>query len=81
MKATINLPRAPGEQGRALADRDGIPVGALIERGLRQVLPRRPIPPAPPLRKASFAGHGLQPEVEGIGRDRLRDLVYEGRGC
>ena len=32
------------------------------------------------LRKASFKGKGLQPELRDAGWERIRDAAYEGRG-
>jgi len=32
------------------------------------------------LRKASFKGNGLQPHLQHAAWDRLRALIYEGRG-
>ena len=36
--------------------------------------------PAFRLRDASFGGRGLNPELADAGWDRMRDLIYEGRG-
>jgi len=33
------------------------------------------------LRRASFKGKGLQPGIAAGGWERIRDLVYEGRGA
>jgi hypothetical protein len=53
---------------------------ALVEQGLRRVVAekqsRRPFR----VRKASFKGRGLRPELADAGWERWRDLAYEGRG-
>ena len=52
----------------------------LVERGLRHVVAEAKRPPASfVLRKASFKGKGLRPELQGASWDRLRELAYEGR--
>jgi hypothetical protein len=33
------------------------------------------------LRRASFKGKGLRPELHNSPRDRLRDLAYQSRGA
>jgi len=52
----------------------------LVERGLRQVLGARRDAVAFRLRKASFAGAGLQPGFQDGDWRRIRDAAYEGRG-
>jgi hypothetical protein len=55
-------------------------VRALVEEGLRHVLEERKGRQPFQLRKASFAGNGLQPgQAEGNWAE-VRDLIYEGRG-
>lgn len=80
MKTTINLPDPLLDRVRERAAREGTTVRALMERGLRQVLAEQA--PAPPfrLRRASFRGEGLRPELESSGWDRLRELAYDDRG-
>jgi hypothetical protein len=52
----------------------------LVEQGLRRIITDRGRKPAFRLRDASFNGRGLNPEFADAGWDRLRDLIYEGRG-
>jgi len=33
------------------------------------------------LRKVSFRGNGLQPQMAGVAWERIRDAAYEGRGA
>jgi hypothetical protein len=53
---------------------------ALVEQGLRKVVSEKQQRRAFRLRKASFRGQGLRPEMRDVSWDRLRDLTYEGRG-
>lgn len=64
-----------------MAAREGRTVRALVEEGLRKVLAERKRSLAFRLRRASFKGEGLQPDVAGASWERIRDLAYEGRGA
>jgi hypothetical protein len=56
-------------------------VRELVERGLRHVVAQAKQPTEPfVLRKTSFKGKSLRPELQGASWDRLRELAYEGRG-
>lgn len=81
MKTTIDIADALLEQARQQARRRGTTVRALVEQGLRAVLTEEAGAPAFSLRKATFAGQGLQPEAAGADWVRLRDMAYEGRGA
>ncbi|MGH7267947.1 MAG: type II toxin-antitoxin system VapB family antitoxin [Candidatus Rokuibacteriota bacterium] len=81
MKTTVEIPDSLLEEARKLAAREGTTVRALIEAGLRHVVAERRRPTAFRLRRATFAGDGLRPEVAGAGWDRLRELAYEDRGA
>jgi hypothetical protein len=81
MKTTIEIADALLTDAKRVAARDGVTVRALVEQGLREVLAqRRRGSTVFKLRKASFKGRGLRPELEGASFDRLRELAYEGRG-
>ena len=80
MKTTIDIPDPVLDEVRKLAEREGTTVKALVERGLRRVLTDDRKRSAFTLRKASFKGRGLRPELENASWDRLRELAYEGRG-
>lgn len=81
MKTTIELSDALLDAARAVAAAEGVPVRALVERGLRLVVAEASRPAKPfVLRKASFKGEGLQPELQGASWERLRELAYEGHG-
>ena len=80
MKTTVEIADSLLEEARKVAARQGITVRALIEEGLRRVLAERKRRGAFRLRKATFKGEGLQPQVAGASWQRIRDLAYEGRG-
>ena len=81
VKTTIELPDALLGEARKVAARDGITVKALVEQGLRRVIADRKRVGAFRLRKATFSGEGLQPGVKDASWERIRELVYEGRGA
>ena len=81
MKTTIDISDPLMTEAKAVAARDRTTLRALIEEGLRRVLGDRRKSGRFRVRKASFRGKGLQPQV-GEGRwDRIRDIAYEGRGA
>jgi CRISPR/Cas system-associated protein Csm6 len=80
MKTTVEIPDALLEEARRLASRQGTTVRALVEEGLRRIIAERKRVAVFRLRKATFKGNGLQPEVAGASWDRFRALAYEGRG-
>jgi Arc/MetJ family transcription regulator len=81
MKTTIDIADALMAEARRTAEAEGTTVRALVESGLRQVLADKRRRAAPfRLRRASFKGKGLQPDAQGLGWERLRELTYEGRG-
>jgi len=51
------------------------------KQGLRRALADRKRHRKFRLRRASFKGKGLQPGISAESWDRIRDLVYEGRGA
>lgn len=80
MKTTIEIPDPILNQARELATREGTTVKALVEQGLRRILAeRRRVEPFR-LRRASFKGQGLRPELQGASWERLRELAYEEHG-
>ncbi len=62
-----------------MASRESSTLRELIEEGLRRSLDDRKKRKSFRLRRASFRGKGLQPGVSSEW-DRLRGVVYEGRG-
>jgi hypothetical protein len=80
MKTTLDIPDPLLHEARRVAAREGTTLRALVEQGLRRIVAEKKRRPAFRLRKASFGGHGLRPELRDAGWERLRDLVYEERG-
>ena len=82
MKTTIEISDAILAEAKQFAAQQGTTVRALVESGLRCVLAERKARVTPfRLRQASFKGKGLNPELQGQGWSRLRDLAYEDRGA
>ena len=81
MKTTIEISNPLLREARKLAEREGVTLRALVERGLRRIVTETK-PGAPfKLRRASFKGKERQADVRGASWSRLRDLAYEGRGA
>ena len=81
MKTTIDISKSLLSAAKQAAARENTTVRALVEEGLRRALAERQAREPFSLRRASFAGQGLRPELADAGWDRLRDLSYEGRGA
>lgn len=81
MKTTVHIADPLLAAAKKVAAEEGTTLRALIEEGLRRVLERRQRGSPFRLRRASFRGNGLQPEVREGRWERIRDLVYEGRGA
>jgi len=80
MKTTVEISDPLLREARKLAAREGVTLRTLIERGLHRVVAEtRPAVPFK-LRRASFKGKGLQPDLRHASWERVRDLAYEGRG-
>jgi hypothetical protein len=81
MKTTIEISDSLLREARKLAARERTTLRALVEMGLRHVVAaKRQRKPTFRLRRASFKGRGLRPELADAGGERLRDLTYEERG-
>jgi putative antitoxin of VapBC-like toxin-antitoxin system len=81
MKTTVEIPDSLLDEARKVAAKEGRPVRALVEEGLRKVLAERKRATAFRLRKATFKGQGLQPHLADAAWERIRDTAYEGRGA
>lgn len=80
MKTTIDIADALAELAKQVAAEEGTTLRSLVEEGLRRVLEERGGRHEFQLRKASFKGKGLRPEVKDGSWERIRDMAYEGRG-
>jgi hypothetical protein len=82
MKTTIEIADSLLAEARRVAEREGTTLRSLAEEGLRLALKARVDGSGPfQLHLVTFAGDGLQPGVAEGGWDRIRGLVYEGRGA
>jgi len=80
MKTTVDLPQSLLEEAKKLAANHRTTVKALIEEGLRRVIGEHQRPGKFRLRKATFKGEGLQPDMEGASWETMRERAYEGHG-
>ena len=80
MKTTLEISDPLLREARKLAAREHTTLRALVEQGLRRVVTERQKQSAFKLRKASFKGRGLYPELQDAAWERVRDIAYEGRG-
>ncbi len=82
MKTTIDIAESLLRKAKSVAAKEQTTLRELIEEGLQQVLEGRTRPRRRfRLRKATFKGEGLQPEVTPGSWERLREMIYEGRGA
>jgi Bacterial antitoxin of type II TA system, VapB len=79
MKTTLDISDPLLREARHIAARDGTTLRALVEQGLRNVVAEKKQKRTFRLRKASFKGRGLRPELIDASWDRIRDLAYESR--
>jgi len=80
MKTTIQIPDSLLKEVRKLANEEDTTLKSLMEEGLRRIVSERKRRGRFKLRKVTFRGKGLQPNLEGATWNRIRDLSYEGRG-
>lgn len=81
MKTSVEISDSLLAEVRRLASRENRSLRALIEEGLRLVVgQRRGKRSRFKLRRASFGGQGLHPDVAGSEWDDIRRRAYEGRG-
>jgi len=81
MKTTVEIPDSLLAEARRLASRERTTIRALIEEGLRRIVAERKHAGEFRLRKASFRGQGLHPDMAGASWERIREAAYEGRGA
>jgi hypothetical protein len=81
MKTTVYISDSLHEEARKIAALEKTTVRALIEQGLQRVIAdRRQVRPFR-LRRASFMGDGLHPDVKGSAWGEIREKIYAGRGA
>jgi hypothetical protein len=81
MKTTVEIQDALLKAARKVAAEEDTTVRTLVEEGLRRVLEQRQSSRRFRLRDASFGEGGLHADVREGSWQRIRDLVYEGRGA
>jgi hypothetical protein len=80
MKITIDIPDSLLREIRKLAQRESVPLPALVERGLYRILAESKQGTPFKLRRASFKGRGLQAAVRGASWHKIRALAYGDHG-
>jgi hypothetical protein len=80
MKTTVEISDPLLREARKLAEREGVTLRTLIERGLHRVVAESKDSAPFKLRRATFKGKGLQEGVQGASWDEVRALIYQGRG-
>ena len=80
MKINIDIPESLLEQVLQLARRQGLTVDLLVLRGLRRMLADEERDAAFVFRPVTCGGDGLQQDGEETGWERMRDIIYKGRG-
>lgn len=80
MKTTVDISDPLLREAKRLAIREGVTLKALIERGLHRVVAETKPVAAFKLRRGSFKGKGLRPELQDASWDRIRDIIYDESG-
>jgi len=80
-KTTVEIPDSLLKQAKRLASEERTTVRALVEEGLRCLLAEREAAKPFKLRKVTFRGNGLQPQMAGATWQQVRDAAYQGRGA
>jgi len=81
MKTTIEISDPLLEAARQVASQEKTTLRALVEEGLRKVIEERQQGQGFRLRRATFRGQGLKPQVSDASWEQLRELIYQGRGA
>jgi hypothetical protein len=79
MKITLRIQDSLYEEARMLATQERTTIKALIEDGLRLIIAEHKQPRVFKLRRASFKGNGLNPDLVEGSWEKTRQLAYEGR--
>jgi Bacterial antitoxin of type II TA system, VapB len=80
VKTTLDIPDPLLREARKIALREHTTLRALVEQGLRKIIAERKAIRPFRLRRVTFKGQGLVPELDWNDWDKIRDLAYEGRG-
>jgi hypothetical protein len=77
MKTTLSISDELLREAKEIAAREGTTLSGLVEDALRRAVADRKQEGEFRLRKASFEGRGLHPELRDAGWDQIRALAYE----
>lgn len=80
MKTTVEIPDSLFEEARSLARQEQTTLKAIIQEGLRRIISDRKQSKRFHLRKVTFKGQGLHPDLKEASWDQIREMSYEGRG-
>ena len=80
MKTTIQIPDALFKELQSMAQKEKTTMKELVQEGLRRIIAERKKRNRFHLRKATFKGQGLHPDLKGASWEQIRDKSYEGRG-
>jgi hypothetical protein len=81
MKTTIDIPDSLLKQVEKLASQEHTTVRALVEKALMRIAVEHERTRPFKLRKVSFRGKGLQPQMASASGPQIRGAAYEGRGA
>jgi hypothetical protein len=80
MKTTIDIPDSLMARCKKVISEQHVTFRSLVEEGLDRVLDERIHRKPFKLRSIPFRGGGFQPGFDEASWERIRDVVYEGRG-
>jgi hypothetical protein len=81
MKTSVEIADDLLAEAKKMAADEHTTVHVLIEEGLRRIVEEWQQRTTFQLRRASFRGQGLHPDVREGSWERIRTLIYEGRGA
>ncbi len=81
MKTTVEIPDSLLLVAKRLAEKEGTTIKVLVEEGLRRIILDRKKGKRFRLRKVSFRGKGVHDDVTEGSWEKIRELIYEGRGA
>jgi hypothetical protein len=80
MKTTVEISDPLLRKARKVAAAEGVTFRTLVERGLHRVVADSKHEKPFKLRSVTFKGKGLRPELRGASWEKIREMIYEGRG-
>ena len=76
MKTTIDIADPLLREAQKIAARERTTLRALVEQGLRKIIAERKTARPFRLRKVTFKGQGLVPELRGADWEKIRTAIY-----